>query len=273
MKAVFFDIDGTLVSLKTAKMCASTKTAVAQLRRKGILCFVATGRSPVEIEEMNMLEGVEFDGILSNNGQLCYAGDKVLYNAPIEPSDVAAVVRQVEELGYSAWFTEADRMYVSSVNDRVRKAMADIHTQPPAVGEIQRALHHDVYKIVAFLTPEEMQQYPMQVTKHCKAASWNPLAGDLMPAMGGKVCAIEAILRHYGIAREDSMAFGDGENDMEMIAAAGCGVAMGNATDALKKAADYVTADCEQDGLYRALVHFGLIEDTLHLCAQPAHNA
>lgn len=265
MKAIFFDIDGTLVSLKTAKMAPSTKVAVEQLRQRGILCFVATGRSRTEIEEMDMLEGLTFDGVLANNGQYCYQGDTVIFDAPIDPEDVKAVVRQVDRVGYSIWVTEADKNYVNLVNDRTCKAMQFIHTPVPPVMDIHRALEHPVYKLVPFLTPEEMQRYPMQVTKHCKTASWFPLGGDVMPQVGGKVEAIRQILRRYQIAAEDIMAFGDGENDLEMLALAGTGVAMGNGTDGLKQIASYVTTDCEDDGIYRALLHYGLIDDILHI--------
>ena len=55
------------------------------------------------------------------------------------------------------------------------------------------------------------------------------------------------------------MAFGDGENDVDMLRRAGVGVAMGNAEAAVKAAADYVTADVDQDGIYRALEHYGLL--------------
>lgn len=266
MKAIFFDIDGTLVSLKTGKMAPSTKNAVEQLRKRGILCFVATGRSRTEIEDMDMLEGVAFDGILANNGQYCYQGDTVIYSAPISPSDVAAVVQQVDQVGYSIWFTEADRIYVNQVDDRVREAMAFIHTPVPPVMDIHRALTHPIYKIVPFLTPEEMQRYPMQVTEHCKTASWFPLGGDLMPRVGGKVEAIRQILKREHLSAEETMAFGDGENDMEMLALVGAGVAMGNGTQSLKAIANYVTTVCEEDGIYRALVHYGLIDDLLQLC-------
>ena len=66
-------------------------------------------------------------------------------------------------------------------------------------------------------------------------------------------------MNYYGRDIEDTVAFGDGANDYEMLAAANIGVAMGNGTPEAKAAADYVTADCDEDGLQKALEHFGLI--------------
>ena len=67
------------------------------------------------------------------------------------------------------------------------------------------------------------------------------------------------ILNRYGIAKEEAMAFGDSENDLEMLKAAGIGVAMGNGSAESKAIADYVTTDCDEGGILNALKHFKLL--------------
>jgi hydroxymethylpyrimidine pyrophosphatase-like HAD family hydrolase len=67
------------------------------------------------------------------------------------------------------------------------------------------------------------------------------------------------VLEHYGIRQEEMIAFGDGENDMEMLQFAGIGIAMGNAEKEVKAVADYVTDDIDDDGIWKACRHFGLI--------------
>ena len=64
----------------------------------------------------------------------------------------------------------------------------------------------------------------------------------------------------HGFDRSQVMAFGDGENDIAMIKFAGIGVAMGNASDDVKAAADYVTDTVDNGGIEKALKHFGLID-------------
>ena len=76
---------------------------------------------------------------------------------------------------------------------------------------------------------------------------------------GGKVVGIEKMLEHHGITKEEIIAFGDGENDLEMLAFAGVGVAMGNADEEVKEVADYVTTDIDDDGIWNACKHFNLI--------------
>jgi hydroxymethylpyrimidine pyrophosphatase-like HAD family hydrolase len=85
------------------------------------------------------------------------------------------------------------------------------------------------------------------------------LSADLSFKEHDKSKGIEAFLNYAGIDKNDTIAFGDGYNDITMMSAVGCGIAMGNAVDAVKEAADYVTSDVFEDGIYHALKHFELI--------------
>ena len=81
----------------------------------------------------------------------------------------------------------------------------------------------------------------------------------MIPAVGGKGAAIGQILRYFGLDASQAMAFGDNHNDLEMISAVGCGVAMGNATQALKDIADEICGPVSQDGIYHYCLEKGLI--------------
>ena len=82
---------------------------------------------------------------------------------------------------------------------------------------------------------------------------------DITSAMADKANGIRAIADRLGIDISETMAFGDGGNDESMLRAAGVGVAMGNALDSVKAHADYVTTDVDNDGVWNALKHFGII--------------
>lgn len=259
IKAAFFDIDGTLISLSNKVVTKSTACAVCQLHEAGVKTFVATGRSRPEIETQDMLRGMVFDAVLANNGQQCYGGSGTLRDIPLPREDVEALVHHVDEHGYCAWFTEADRLYINRVDERVKTVMDDIHTEIPQVGNIHRALTHPVYKVVVYLTPGEVRQGPASVVKHSVPMRFHPLASDFMPQSGGKIAAMQALLDQFGILPEETIAFGDGPNDADMLRLAGIGVAMGNGSEEAKQAADYITDTCENDGIRKALEHFGLI--------------
>ena len=259
MKALFFDIDGTLVSLRTKVYSESTRRSLARLRAQGNLCFVATGRSIFEIREEGLLDGLEFDGYLTNNGQIVYdAQQRPLFGQPLHEQDVAAVLDWVEQAGCACWLVTADRSVLNHMDARVEAAMTAIHTKPPRLGSLREAAREPVYKIVLFLPREQMEQV-MQCTCHSRTTQWFPLGHDLISKDGGKLWAMEQTLKAYGVDRADSMAFGDGENDIEMLRGAGVGVAMGNADEAVKRAADYVTRDVDDDGLEYALRKFSLL--------------
>lgn len=81
----------------------------------------------------------------------------------------------------------------------------------------------------------------------------------MIPEEGGKGTGIVATFERYGIAPEEAIAFGDGENDLTMFDECGCSVAMGNAWDLVRERADYVTDDMDNDGIWNACKHFGLI--------------
>ena len=88
---------------------------------------------------------------------------------------------------------------------------------------------------------------------------WHAGAVDIVPKGISKAKGIDEMLRHWGVSLEESLAIGDGENDVDMLRHCAIGVAMGNAANITKEAADYVTDDIDEDGLYNALKHFELI--------------
>ncbi len=259
IKAAFFDIDGTLVSLKKKVYPPSTPIAIAALRKKGIKCYVATGRSKFEIAEEHLLDGIDFDGYLTNNGQDAYDPEgNLLYGKPLEASEAEAILDWVEKTNCACWIVSSSQSRVNFYNERLLEAMEAIHTKPPKIGDLRQMLSAPIYKIVLFLTREEMAE-PMRLAPTSRTVQWFPLGHDIISQDGGKDNAMCDIIAAHGICREECIAFGDSENDLQMLEAAGIGVAMGNGSEEAKKIADYVTDDCDDDGILNALKHFEII--------------
>ncbi len=260
IKAAFFDIDGTLVSLKTKVYPPELPQVLRKLREKGILLFVATGRSKFEIATERLLEGLEFDGLLTNNGQDAYdTRGKLLYSKPLEAGEAAALLDWVETMQEPCWMVSAEKSCLNFCNEAVKIAMDAIHTAPPEQGDLRQMLEKPIYKIVLFRPKEEMAQ-PMALAPTSRTTQWFTLGQDIISKDGGKKNAMLEIIARYGISPEECIAFGDSENDLEMLRVAGIGVSMGNGTEECKAAADYVTTDCDEKGILNALRHFGLIE-------------
>ena len=88
-KIIFFDVDGTLRGFTEKGIRPSVYRAIERARRQGVRCFVATGRHPLEIEEENLLDKLEFDGYIYLNGSYCVdENGEVLYHRPIDPSQL-----------------------------------------------------------------------------------------------------------------------------------------------------------------------------------------
>ena len=96
--------------------------------------------------------------------------------------------------------------------------------------------------------------------ENCKYTKWHDGAYDLIAKNGGKQEGIKAVLKYYGIKLEETMAFGDGHNDVDMLKLVGIGVCMANGHPETIACSDYVTDTVENDGIVSALKHFKLID-------------
>ena len=257
IKAAFFDIDGTLLSHVTNSVPASAKQALAELRRRGILVFFATGRDISVLRQMKPLQDVVFDGAITLNGQYCFDQKGVIYANPIHKDDIAALLAHLEQHPIPCGFIEADRMYMNYHSERVERVHAAIHSAPPPLGDLNRGDEHDVFQVLLYLTDEELAQLPP--LPHVKTTKWHDGGIDMIPADGGKAIGIEKVLEHYGISKSETIAFGDGENDIDMFHAVEIAVAMGNACDEVKQEADYVTTAVDDDGIWNALKHLHIL--------------
>ena len=257
IKAVFFDIDGTLVSFKTHKLPDSTVRALDLLREKGIKVFIATGR---QLQSINNLGTQAFDGYVTLNGGYCLAGkDKVIYKHSIPSEDIEALIRYQEiEEAFPCALVEADGLYLNYTDGAVEEVFGMLDFPMPPLRPLQGNKGKDVFQLIAFFTPGQEERI-MSVRPHCESTRWNPLFTDVVPQGSSKAVGIDKIIEHYGISLDETMAFGDGGNDMAMLRHAGIGVAMGNAGDEVKAVADYVTDSVAKDGIWNALRHFDVI--------------
>jgi len=256
IKAAFFDVDGTLLSYKTRKVCDSAKTAIAKLQAQGILCIVATGRHMIQMSKLPVAD-IAFDAFVMLNGQLVLDKQQnVLFGVPIEGRAKEFLVENFNNHTYPAIIVEEKEMYLNYVTDHVEDVHEIIAVAMPELSDYRGG---KIYQVCAYLRPEE--EYLVDPIKQdCVMTGWHYGGKDIIAAGGGKMAGIQQYLELTGIAPEEIIAFGDAENDLEMIRFAGIGVAMGNAEDAVKAVADYVTTDIDDDGIEKALKHLGLIE-------------
>lgn len=255
-KAIFFDLDGTLVSFQTHEISQNTLSALHALHNKGIKLFLSTGRHRRMIDYPMSI--FPFDGAITLSGQYCTCGGRVLRSNPMTPAAVEELVGAARSNAFSCIFLEGEDIYLNRMTPNTQEFLKDLNLPTPALADPARALGRDVYQGIAFLTPEE-EHLLLDRAPHLTTTRWHPHFLDVIPSGGGKDKGVDAVLEHLGIDLADSMAFGDGENDLSMLVHCGIGVAMGTASPAVQARADYVTGSVDEDGVVTALEHFGLL--------------
>lgn len=252
VKAIFFDIDGTLFSNTTYKISLTALEALRRVRLEGAKIFVATGRHRTQLGDIAELAGIAFDGYITLNGQYCYVGDSVVYKCPINPADVKRMVEYTQSTSAPCLFLEADSIYVNIVDSSVIREHEAVKSAIPQVRDISQALENDILQMGLYLQGGNIPEI-LDSLLDCRYTRWGNNGVDIVPIGGSKWIGIERILEHFGISPEQTISFGDSENDIEMLTHSGISVAMGNATDNLKAVADVITDDVDNDGIYNAM--------------------
>jgi len=257
--ALFFDIDGTLVSFQTHEIPESTIQALAQAKANGSRVYIATGRPPVIINNLGAIEQL-IDGYITTNGALCYVGDELVCCQPIPKEDVMTCVEDAKEKGYS--LIVVGRKDVAVVDptgdvDRIFRQMLAVKNLDQA-SPLDVVLQQDILQLTPFF-PADYEPTLLARMPQCVSGRWHPEFTDITANGADKGKGIVAMASHEGFDPSRTMAFGDGGNDSSMILQAGIGIAMGNAIDALKEQADYVTTSVDDDGILQALRHYNVI--------------
>lgn len=255
IKAIFFDIDGTLVSFKTHMVHASTMRALEELRAKGVKLFICTGRHELLIDNVDKSM---FDGIVSLNGQCVRVEERVIYTNAMTPADAQAAAEFASSRNIAAIFEGVDFIRINTITKMALDGAALINLHLPEPSDISAISEYPILQLIFFGDTSEEESLLRRMPS-CESTRWTPLLCDVIPLGGGKHVGIRKVLEHYGFSREECMAFGDGDNDITMLRYAGTGIAMGNADPTVKAAADYITSSTDHSGIAKALRHFGII--------------
>lgn len=256
IKIAFFDIDGTLVSFNTHKVPDSAIKAVEQLRAKGIKVFIATGRHKATI---NNLGDMQFDGYVTMNGAYCFAGDEVIFKLPIPRSDIASFVElQQGGVEIPTFFLSEHSLCANFFNHDTAELIELINFPVPPIAPIESIMNQEIYQMVSFFDKSK-DSMVMPLLPNCSDARWYHTFTDIIHKDASKSVGVQKVLDYYGFSRFEAIAFGDGGNDIPMLASVENSVAMGNAAPAVQQVATFVTDTVDNDGVYKALCHFGLI--------------
>lgn len=259
IKALFFDIDGTLVSFKTHAIPQSAVDALTEAHRRGIRIFISTGRPIAIITNLGQIAPL-IDGYITTNGAYTFVGTDVVACHAMDTADVQAIIADADRADYSLIVVGQRRVVVYNRKDIVDRifvhdlgvdaldfslTLADLKDEP-------------ILQMTPFITTEQEALLARHVS-HCTFGRWHPEFVDITRDHIDKARGLREMAAHLGLDISQTMAFGDGGNDIPILRQAGIGVAMGNSTAEVQAAANYVTTHIDDDGVARALRHFGLV--------------
>lgn len=252
-KLAVFDIDGTL-AVRWNEVPESTLETIRKLQEMGVHCLMATGRGSVAVEGLAKLTGIR--NYVALNGQYVFYEGKVIYKY-IYPEEVTKRVAEIcRETGCHYGFINERGYYIPDLKDLLNKHGSPILTSVKIIESLEP--HEEVNQIVVFCDDEKHRNFD-ELKEDYILTSWRTGGFDMHIKTRSKAEGIREVAESLEINRDEVICFGDGENDIEMLKYAGLGVAMGNASDRVKEAADLVTESAEEDGVYNICRKLGLI--------------
>ncbi len=246
IKIAFFDIDGTLVDMKTKRMTECMARTLLHLRENGVLLCIATGRAPNNVPDFSP---VKFDAYMTFNGSYCRTADQVIHKQAIPREDVWKIIDNALAIGRHVSLASRDRTAANGTDPELEEYFAISRKKVVIAEDFEQFKREEIFQIMMACQEEDYAQI-LKGVKGAKITAWWTKAADIIPAASGKGVGVRKILDYFGIAREEAIAFGDGSNDIEMLEAVGTGIAMGNATEDVKKAADAVCRSVAEEGIY-----------------------
>ena len=263
-KVLVLDIDGTLTNSKK-EITKETKEAIWGVIERGHKVMLASGRpTPGMRRYEEELELAKYGGyLLSFNGARivdCASGD-IIYQRTIPASTVAKLYYYAKEQNCGIITYLGDTVLSGFEPDEYIILEAGINGLPVQVVEdFPHFVDFEVNKCLMTAPPEKAERIEKDLQEkygdRLSVYRSEPFFIEIMPKDVNKATSLSRVLPVVGATKEDAICCGDGYNDISMIEYAGLGVAMGNAQEAVKQAADYITKTNDEDGLVQVIDEF-----------------
>lgn len=278
-KIVFLDVDGTLINYD-AVMPESAGKAVDMARANGHKVYICTGCSKAEIEQRKLCD---LDGMIGGNGAYVEDNGEVVMHQGLTYDDCKHIVDWCNERHLGFYLESNSGMYCNDymieqgpsvmMKYALGKGAPAEAAKQAGEGFVGSFIHvkgedqyrSDVNKISFILSSykdhlDSKEEFPNLIANTWGGKGELALFGDLGPMGITKKHAIEVLLKHLGADQKDTISFGDAKIDLSMFELCAYNVAMGNGGAEIKEAADYITDDVDEDGLYNAFKYLGLID-------------
>lgn len=264
IKLAIFDVDGTLVSKGDRILLPSTLKALKDLKIQGIKVAIASGRPPFAMEK-RLVEEIDFDYFICSNG--CCVFDHQFHSMSedaLTKEEVERLTREFQKTDNALMFQFEDKAYayhgLKRITGMIQKFLGRLDLLVDDREHKRRHLKSLPYAAVAKIEDQDLAHFKACFPRFNFEAFTDGYY-DIYPKGVNKATGIEHVCDKLGFTIKDTICFGDGLNDLEMIKKCGISVAMGDAVEAAKKAATYITDISKEDGIYNALKHYQLVKE------------
>ena len=261
---VFSDYDDTL-TLSDGTITPRTLRAIKAYRNAGGTFVVCTGRNHPSVKKLlPKVYGEENPRV----PVICYQGGltvdsdgNVLRRVAVNKADLIRLTAELEQRKIVCQTYSGEKMFCSRMTAEARKYEKITDCEFTVVGdlpEFMRAYDGEFDKLLLIAPPEEVQKYYKEFTERgdfpdFKFTYSRPNYLEAIPKASGKDTAIRFLADHLGVAIDRTVAFGDSNNDVDMLTTAGLGIAVGNAREECKASADLIAEPNTEDGLAKVL--------------------
>lgn len=280
-KIIFLDVDGTLMDYQN-RLPDSAALAVRKARANGHRVYLCTGRSRAEVPPL--LWDLGINGLLGGNGSYVEDGGHVVMHQHLTLDQCRSVVDWLHARGLEFYLESNNGLFASERFERAalptlveyicrqgRRAPAGLTVRRTFPGmqfglQGEQLYRDDVNKISFILHSYQDHLDSARDFPDLQPGTWGgrgetALFGDLGVKNVSKAHAVQVLLDHLGADQADTIGFGDAKVDVPLLDFCAVSVAMGNGGPEVRAAADFVTDDVEENGLYNAFVRLGLIEE------------
>ena len=252
---VFFDIDGTLLDHETMRISDNTLETLKRLQANGLKICIATGRPTVTLPK---IQGISFDAYLTFNGSYCFTDSGVIFNNPISNDDVEKIIDNASRLGRPVAVASKERLAANGMDKDLEEYYGFADIELKVAEDFDAVRRTEIYQMMMGCRELDHESI-LNGVSGVKITAWWDRAVDIIPSDGGKGVGIQKILDYFNLDKSEAMAFGDGNNDIEMFKNVGYGIAMGNASMQLKAIAYDICGSVSNDGIYHYCLEQGLI--------------
>ena len=262
-KLMAVDIDGTLID-SNGNITEETKTAIKAAVDRGLIFIICSGRSIQGVEYLSNMLNLDVPFITYNGAMVVMGKSKeILYEQGLSARDAKSIIELGVKYGTTMIVWSNNLLYVSELNERAEDYKKLANIEPILITSYEELIQNGITKILWYDDIDKIDSYQTEIgeflTDSVNYHTSKPIFLEFVDKNASKAIALEKLGVYFGIKPEEMIAVGDGFNDLSMIEYAGLGVAMGNAKEALKERANYVTMSNDEDGVAHIINKFILV--------------